>query len=220
MPRKGAAAEIEIDDGQERRLVEAAVRCLRRSGTLTVSDIAAEAQLSRATAYRAFSRLTQILERVIQLRLGQIGSAVHDFVEKRSTFEDAIISGILESVRHVMADQVFVRALAAAGYRGLAHLLVDSHDRVMPVFAQVWGSWLERARASGELSEELSDREVFEYVRAMQMILLTSKLEGVEARRFITRVVLPVIHSMRREKPGAPARPRVTDRSRTRMGKP
>lgn len=183
--------------GNEQRMVEAAVRRLARGHEVSIEEIAVEAGLSRATAYRAYSRQKDILETIIQRQLDQVGIAVSRYVEACKTFEDALILGIIESVRHVRSDRVFVGAVTEAEYRGLTDLLINSHARVMPIFEQVWGRWLARARQSGEFPSLPGNQQIFEYVRCLQLVLLTSGQSDAEAKDFIHRMVGPVVRSMR-----------------------
>jgi AcrR family transcriptional regulator len=137
-------------------LVEAARRLLEEGVTPTVADVADEALVSRATAYRYFpSQEHLLLEVVLERSIDEIDRAVQAAASSgdAATRLDGLVSAIHDEV-----------SANEAGFRSLLQLSVAQPPSDEPTVATIRGErrlhWIEQALApiAGELDAESQRR--------------------------------------------------------------
>ena len=137
-------------------LVEAARRLLEEGVTPTVADVADEALVSRATAYRYFpSQEHLLLEVVLERSIDEIDRSVQAAASSgdAATRLDGLVSAIHDEV-----------SANEAGFRTLLHLSVAQPPSDEPTVATIRGErrlhWIEQALApiAGELDAESQRR--------------------------------------------------------------
>ncbi|HEX4176679.1 MAG TPA: helix-turn-helix domain-containing protein, partial [Acidimicrobiales bacterium] len=102
----GVVRHLGADDRSSTRvrLVDGALRCLARQGIAktTVDDIAREAGLSRATAYRAFpGGKDDILAAVVETEVARLFSSLAVVMGEAHDLEDVLVAGMVESARQL-----------------------------------------------------------------------------------------------------------------------
>jgi AcrR family transcriptional regulator len=137
-------------------LVEAARRLLEEGVTPTVADVADEALVSRATAYRYFpSQEHLLLEVVLERSIDEIDRSV----QAAASSGDA--AARLEGLVSAIHDEVSANE---AGFRSLLQLSVAQPPSDEPTVARIRGErrrhWIEQALApiAGELDAESQRR--------------------------------------------------------------
>ena len=137
------------------RLVDGALRCLARQGIAktTVDDIAREAGLSRATAYRIFPRgKDDIFAAVVETEVARLFSSLAVVMGEAHDLEDMLVAGMVESARQLRSHQALGYLLAyepgavlpALTFTGQDRVLLVAGDLAAPFFAR----WLEPEQAS------------------------------------------------------------------------
>jgi len=132
----GTWAECAVGDAADRPLIHAAVRCVARWGIRKTSldDIAREAGVSRATAYRVFpGGKDRVVEVLFQHRAGCL---FHDWsteLEAAGTLEDLLVVGVGAALRLPLDDELTRVVLAHEPELVLPHFAFDRLDRVFDV---------------------------------------------------------------------------------------
>ena len=118
----GVHAAAAVGPG-ERRVLEAAVVCLGRWGIAKTSldDIAREAGVSRATAYRLFpGGKDTVLDATVATELARFATALAERLSAAEDLEELLVAGITFASRHL------------AGHEALQYLLVHEPEQVLP----------------------------------------------------------------------------------------
>ena len=155
--RGGVVRHLGADDRSSTRvrLVDGALRCLARQGIAktTVDDIAREAGLSRATAYRIFPRgKDDILSAVVETEVARLFSSLAVVMGEAHDLEDMLVTGMVESACQLRSHQALGYLLAyepgtvlpALTFTGQDRVLLVAGDLAAPFFAR----WLEPEQAS------------------------------------------------------------------------
>lgn len=108
---------------QERRIVDAALRCFARWGVAktTLDDVAREAGCSRATVYRVVpGGKDGLLDCVVQAEVARLQAALRADLEAAADLEDLIVAGMTSAARWL------------TGHPALQYLLVHEPELVLP----------------------------------------------------------------------------------------
>ncbi len=180
----------------ETRLIDAAIRCLERYGSAKtfIEDIAKEAGLSRQTAYRTFGTRQELFEKVVDRRLAGIAAIMQPRMTQYASFEETLVRGAVDSVRLAKGDPTFQATLEAAGYHGLDRILLKKGAVAFLHLEPLWHGVLATARAGNQIRRDLSDQDVLEYIRLMEIFLICREdLSESEQHDFLMKFMIPVI---------------------------
>ncbi len=180
------------DEGLDKVLI-AAARAVARLGVYKVAmdDIAAEAEMSRATLYRRFGSRDAIIAALIS-------------EQARPFVEDAIrLSAGAVSFAEQMEINTVQAVLNINQYKALAAIFAHGNDPqnlrlIRPVYRElvmvILIPSLEAARESGELRDGLDNEEVAEWLMR-EFLLLVSEGDWTEhrLRRRVRQFLLPVL---------------------------
>jgi AcrR family transcriptional regulator len=120
------AARYDGADEAERHLVDAALRCIARWGVrkTTLDDIAREAGVSRATAYRVFpGGKDRLVDVVFCHEAGRLFHSVEAELEAAGSLEDLLVAGVTSLLT------------LAADHEVLAAVIEHEPELVLPHFA-------------------------------------------------------------------------------------
>ena len=202
--RDGVLRHLGADDRSSTRvrLVDGALRCLARQGIAktTVDDIAREAGLSRATAYRAFpGGKDDILAAVVETEVARLFSYLAVVMGEAHDLEDVLVAGMVESARRLRAHQALSYLLAYEPGAVLPHLTFAGQDRVLLVAgdlaAPFFARWLEPEQASR--AAEWAVRIVLAY--CSDQTPATDLTDPAATRALVRTFVLPGILALRVE---------------------
>ena len=205
--RKAVVRHLGADDRSSTRvrLVDGALRCVARQGIAktTVDDIAREAGLSRATAYRAFPGGKEgILAAVVETEVARLFSSLAVAMGEASDLEDLLVAGMVESARQLRSHAALSYLLAYEPGAILPHLTFAELDRLLLVAgdlaAPFFARWLEPDQATR--AAEWAVRIVLAYCSDQTP---ATDLSDPEATRALVRAfVLPGILALRVDSPG------------------
>ncbi len=189
--------QVPIDTHEARtRLIDAAAACLDRTGLAKTSleDVAAEAQVSRATIYRYFTNRDELVLAVLLRELDRSYDHDLDLLVAGATTLDAMAAAIVDASAHLMARiranpklQMFLSRDGAATIAGASVALFRS-------FAEDLTPYLSAAQDAGLLRAELDLAEASEWILRAILSLLTvdgpvSRTDADERRLLHTYLV-------------------------------
>ena len=177
-------------------IIETTLRCIEKFGVnkTTLDDVAAEAGMGRMTLYRVFRTRNDLLNAAALSRLKLIGEGVAPLIRSYNRFEDAIIMGSLESIALAKSDPYYLQIVEALDDLSREKLLLSTDTLVQKFFADSWGNTFQKAREKGLLKDDISDNEIFIWLRANQLILfLREDLDRDGQIQFFKKFVMPPI---------------------------
>lgn len=99
---------------------------------VTIDDIAAEAQVSRATLYRLFPGGKDVLFEALRVReLGEFFDVLRAEVEGAESVEDVVVRSVVVATRELRADEHLAMLLANEPGTALGQLTVDGLPRIV-----------------------------------------------------------------------------------------
>lgn len=180
------------------RVLAAATAALqaRRSADVTMAEIAGAAGVDRKTVYRIFANRSALLDAVAIERINNTREVVRDAVDTCINLQEAVVLGIVESLRHFRDDPVLNIAIEASSDRGIERYLVSPDSPVIDLMLDVWRGTFVRARRAGELRHDLDDRTLANWLLGVFLILLLrDDLDHQAQTSIITELVLPGLRS-------------------------
>ena len=181
-----------VDDDEARsRLLDAAEACYERRGVsrTTVDDIAREASVHRTTVYRYFGSRDDVLAFVILRESASVIEGAQQTMEGSRPFSgrlldalDGAIAAVEESrwLRVLFSPESLTMTVAAAASTAF-------RDRIR----QALRPYVDAAKASGELREQLDPDAVADWlVRVAQMLLMDHLAGGQHDARMDRRATL------------------------------
>jgi AcrR family transcriptional regulator len=190
------AAGYLATDAAERRLVEAAVRCIARWGIRKTSldDIARDAGVSRATVYRVFpGGKDRVVEVVFCHEVGRFFHTIHADLLATQTLEELLVVGLTATLRVAVDDEVLGSVIRHEPELVLPHFAFHQLDRVLA---------LADALCRPHLSRFLPDDEVRPAAELLARVALTFAFrpapwvdphDPVSIRRLVGTYLLPAL---------------------------
>jgi AcrR family transcriptional regulator len=190
-----AAGFLQADDA-ERHLVEAALRCIARWGVRKTSldDIAREAGVSRATAYRVFpGGKDRVVEAVFCHEAGRFFHAVEDELRATGTLDEMVVAGITALLRLAADHRVLGAVIEHEPELVLPHFAFHQLDRVLAVAEALCRPHLGRFLPAGEVAPaaDLLARVVLTY--AFRPTAWVDADDPASVRRLVDTYLLPAI---------------------------
>ena len=187
----GSGIVAEDDKPMRDRIIESADRCFRRYGVAktTIEDIAADVGVSRATIYRYVEggREEIVLAVLLTEARDQFQGVIEQFAE---------VEGPTERLIAIMVEMVFLNrendqlsALFNAESLGIGSALPGSTDLMIDGVLELVGPLFAAARASGELRNDVTDREIAEWLLRVVMSLLSFEGDAGQSRKRTQRLL-------------------------------
>jgi AcrR family transcriptional regulator len=161
------------EDRKREAITSAAILCIQKNGAAAVSvdDIAVRAGVGRRTFYRFFSGRRAIMEAVLLMRARNSAERLKKVVGDCVTFEDAIVRGTIEALRHVREDKVYLSVLESERIL-LLELETKVHAKSLEqINLSIWGDVFDVARMKGQLREDVSNSDAADWLASIQDML-------------------------------------------------
>jgi AcrR family transcriptional regulator len=192
----GAWVDGSVGDAGDRPLIHAAARCVARWGIRKTSldDIAREAGVSRATAYRVFpGGKDRVVEVLFQHRAGCLFRELSAELQAAPTLEELLFVGVGAALRMPLDDDVTRVVLAHEPELVLPHFAFDRLDRVFDVADALCRPHLRRFLPDDEVraASELLARSVLTF--AFRPAPWLDPHDPAAVRRLIRTYLLPAL---------------------------
>ena len=145
MAMTASIGERDAHDPGERRVLDAALRCIARWGVAKTSldDIAREAGVSRATVYRLFPGGKDVLvAALVADQLGTFFATLGARLEQADDLEDLLVAGITTASRALAGHAALQFLLAHEPEAVLPHVAFGHFDTVLGAAAAFLAPWL------------------------------------------------------------------------------
>lgn len=155
----------------EGKIVEGAYACFKSLGVrkTTMADIATEANVSRATVYKYFSKKNDILKRICHLEMIKVNQVVRERVPSELSFADKLTEALAISVEiskdNYYIDRIFRQDDFWENEENRGSALFEWHS-------SQWMSLLTRARKRGEIATDLDEKRVTRWLSYCQQTLM------------------------------------------------
>jgi AcrR family transcriptional regulator len=191
-----AAGYVAAGDS-ERRLVEAAERCIVRWGIRKTSldDIAREAGVSRATVYRAFpGGKDRVVDAVAAHAVGRFFHALAPELSAAATLEDLVTVGVGALLRETVDNPVLPSLVEHEPDMVLPHFAFHQLGRLFDLAEAVSRPHLERFLRPADVrpAAELLTRCVLTF--AFQPADWLDPHDAAAVRRFVRTYLVPALH--------------------------
>jgi AcrR family transcriptional regulator len=178
----------------ERRVLDAALRCLARWGVAktTLDDIAREADVSRATVYRAFpGGKDTVLDAIVADELARFGSELALRLAGADDLESLLVTGVTYASRTLTGHDALQYLLVHEPEQVLPHVSFGRYDQVLAAAAQLVAPHLARFVGEGLAARtgEWVTRLVLSYTLAPSPFYDLTDEDDV--RRFVRSYLLP-----------------------------
>jgi len=197
-------------EGVERRVLDAALRCLARWGVAktALDDIAREAGVSRATVYRAFpGGKDTVLDAIVADELGRFADELAGRLDAADDLEALLVVGITFAARTLTDHEALQYLLAHEPEQVLPHVSFGRFDRVLAAASVLVAPHLARF-----VGEELALR-TGEWVTRLVLSYTMSPspsydfTDAADVRRFTRSYLLPGLEDRSTASPAPPAPP-------------
>lgn len=178
-------------DAARARLVDAAEACFRRYGAAktTMEDVARTARVARATVYRYFRDRDALVLEVVLRDARRFLDSLAATIERQSSFEQAIVEGVLATVAAARTDDSLA-LLFAPDVIGLTTSIDGAAEALFSVTAEFMRPLLHNAQRRGLMRSDVRLDDAAEWILRMVISLLT--VEGprrrtpAQQRRFLS----------------------------------
>ncbi len=181
------------------RVIEAAVVCLSRHGTLktTVDDVARAAGVSRATVYRAFpGGRDEVLRAVVDTEAARLFAAVGAKLAGERDLSAALVAGIVEASTRIVEHPAVRYLVAHEPGTILGHLAFDEADHLLVTSSRLTAPFLTRWMSPPEAERvaEWATRIVLSY--AIAPSATTDLTDPVSTTRLVETFLMPGIRAL------------------------
>lgn len=155
----------------EDRILDAARRCVDRWGVnkLTIDDVAAEANVSRATLYRIFPGGKDVMFDALRVReLGEFFAGMRSSIEPVESLLDFVVKASVYATREMRADEHLTMMMSTEEGTALKSLTVEGMPRILNVASQYMTPFLTEflPLTDAEVLVELTARFVISFFLA------------------------------------------------------
>jgi AcrR family transcriptional regulator len=195
VPKNSATAPV--PDPRE-TILSAAEACFERFGLAktTMDDVAAAAQLSRATVYRYFSDRESLILAAVRRRAALNVDRVRAEVRSWSTFAGRLEEGIIRDTRRGRRDPI-IRALIAGSDVALATRLLSATGLGYELTRELWEPVLRDAQAAGEMRHDIDLADLCSWISKLEIMFVSQPGDDDvvldEARRMLRSFMVPAV---------------------------
>jgi AcrR family transcriptional regulator len=149
----------------EERILDAAEACMSRLGLrrVSMSDVAAQAGVSRGSVYVHFGDRATLVDAVLTRVATRFVASSEGAVRSRRTLAGQVGEAAV-FIRTHLGDELLTLPLPAEGDSLLATLLSVQVDRLLTQWVEFWLPFLAEAERRGELRAGLDHRRAAEWI--------------------------------------------------------
>jgi AcrR family transcriptional regulator len=177
-------------------VLRAARACFLRYGVRKTSmeDVARAAGITRQALYRVVGGAGELAEAVVVERIREIAEELAPVAAAAPTFEDAVPAIALASIDGARRDEELRNFFATSTTWRVHHLMTGHFPEIADVVLELFVPVLARGRREGLLRPDVSDREVVDWIRGVQlMLILRDDLDPGEERELLRKFLVPSV---------------------------
>jgi len=180
----GATPSAAAPDGTEERILLAAERCLARLGLarLSLTDVAAQAGVSRGAVYLHFADRRALIDAVLTRAASRYVTRCAETVSRHGTLVDQVAEAAV-FIREHQDDKVLTLRLPADEESLFATLLTTRLERVVEQWVDFWIPYLIAAGERGELRDGVDHRQASEWIVRMMLSFAIMPAVSFDAER-------------------------------------
>lgn len=188
-----------MTDAIEDLIVDAAERCFADHGVAktSMSQVAAEADISRTTLYRRFAEIEDVLQAVF---LREFDRFEHRLTRRLVSLDDPadrLVEIVVSTAENVPMNAGLARLVEGQRTRAEARALAVGRAALSERIESMIGGPLDELAAAGRLSTRLTRPEMIEWIRRVVLSLSVSpqpkQRSARERRRHVAGFVLPAL---------------------------
>jgi AcrR family transcriptional regulator len=188
---------VPVADGTEERILLAAEQCMARLGLsrLSMTDVAAQAGVSRGAVYLHFADRGTLIDAVLARTAARFVASSEASVRKKRTLAGQVAEAAV-FIRTHLGDHVLTLRLPADEESLFATLLTSRLERLVQEWVEFWLPYLADARRRGEIRAGVDQRQAAEWI--VRMMLSFAVMPAVtfdadrpeDVRRFVRSFVV------------------------------
>ncbi len=164
------APPVPVNEGIEERILGAAELCLARLGLsrLSMTDVAAQAGVSRGAVYLHFADRGTLIEAVLARAAARFVASSEESVRRRRTLAGQVAEAAV-FIRTHQGDNVVTLRLPADEESLFATLLTSRRESLVEQWVDFWMPYLADARRRGEIRDGIEHRQAAEWIVRMML---------------------------------------------------
>lgn len=183
-------------DGARERLIDAAERCFARYGPTktTIEDVAAEAQVSRATVYRYFEGREDVILGVLMRAAQRFLVQLREVIPRQASVEDSIVESVLFTVEAVRADMHLAALFApetAAQTLSVAGASPALIEKVQEMLSPVLGPAMDQGLLRSDVGIDDAAEWLVRVVHSVLTVETTKHRTEAEWRQYLHTFLVP-----------------------------
>lgn len=194
---KNAGAGKQLNDSRlsavndialQTQILMVAAKCFKRFGVrrTRLEDIAKEAGVSRPLLYKIYGSRQALMEILIAKEVEDIINDQATYLTSYSSFSEAIVEGSVRGIERSRKAKLLSDLMANNTALQMPDLVLDDSKPLKAIAMRIWQPVFEMGRASGEVSGDLSDDDLFEWLMSVHyMFLLRNELGADRIRRLL-----------------------------------
>jgi len=194
---KNAGAGKQLNDSRlsavndialQTQILTVAAKCFKRFGVrrTRLEDIAKEAGVSRPLLYKIYGSRQALMEILIAKEVEDIINDQATYLTSYSSFSEAIVEGSVRGIERSRKAKLLSDLMANNTALQMPDLVLDDSKPLKAIAMRIWQPVFEMGRASGEVSGDLSDDDLFEWLMSVHyMFLLRNELGADRIRRLL-----------------------------------
>lgn len=184
-------------DALETALVDAAERCFERDGVAktSMSNVAAEAEVSRTTLYKRFPVMEEVLQAVFLREFDRFERRLARKLAPLSDPADRLVEIVVSTAENVPENSGVAQLAEGPRTRAEARALAAGRQALNERVERMIGEPLDRLANEGRLREDVGRAELIEWIRRQVLSLAVSpqppRRSARARRKFVADFLIP-----------------------------
>ena len=157
-------------------------------------DIAEEAGASRQSIYRFFPDRSELIQYILDQRITDVALSLKAKFEQFRSIEEVLVEGSIVSLKTAQEDHLLETIMNHAADHDVEQFMLRGTSAINNAMNFVWSPALDKAKAEGRISPDLSNDYILEWVRHVHStIRLRDDLKESQRRRMLQDFLVPSI---------------------------